>query len=120
AEGAVLVVLDEEHHRVVEERTAQARCCDEQAGRELRGHAPMLPPSRTGCHRGSRRICPAAVDVLSPVRTASRVVGIAAWTASVVYAHRAAALVRRDLDSPSGKAPFIAAWSRGVFPMFGI
>jgi 1-acyl-sn-glycerol-3-phosphate acyltransferase len=43
-----------------------------------------------------------------------------AWTASVVYAHRAVALVRRDLDNPAGKAPFIAAWSRKVFPLFGI
>lgn len=60
------------------------------------------------------------VDVLAPVRTVSRALGVAAWTASVVYAHRAVALVRRDLDTPAGKAPFVAAWSRRVFPMFGI
>lgn len=60
------------------------------------------------------------MDVLSPLRTVSRALGVAAWTASVVYAHRAVALVRRDLDNPAGKAPFIATWSRHVFPMFGI
>lgn len=60
------------------------------------------------------------MDILGPLRTASRALGVAAWTASVVYAHRAVALVRRDLDNPAGKRPFIAAWSRAVFPMFGI
>jgi 1-acyl-sn-glycerol-3-phosphate acyltransferase len=113
-------VLHEEHHRVVEEGAAQARCCDEQAGRELRGHETMLPFSKPACHSGSCRISQAAVDILAPLRSASRTLAVGAWTASVVYGHRAIALVRPDIDNPVGKRPFIACWSRGMFPIFGV
>jgi 1-acyl-sn-glycerol-3-phosphate acyltransferase len=60
------------------------------------------------------------VDVLAPLRTTARSLAVAAWTASIVYGHRAIAVVRRDLDNPIGKRPFIALWSRGVFPLFGV
>ncbi len=60
------------------------------------------------------------VDILGPLRTTTRSLAVAAWTASVVYGHRAVAVFRRDLDNPAGKRPFIAAWSHGVFPLFGV
>jgi 1-acyl-sn-glycerol-3-phosphate acyltransferase len=47
-------------------------------------------------------------------------VAIAGWTASVVYGHRAVALVRKDLDNPAGKRPFIETWSRYAIPLLGI
>lgn len=45
---------------------------------------------------------------------------IAGWTASVVYGHRAVAIVRRDLDNPAGKKPFIETWSRAALPLLGV
>ncbi len=62
----------------------------------------------------------AAVDLLGALRTGGRAVGVAAWTASIVYSHRFASLVRRDLNTPAGKKPFITAWGRAVFPLFGL
>jgi 1-acyl-sn-glycerol-3-phosphate acyltransferase len=61
-----------------------------------------------------------AVDAVASIRSGTRAALLAAWTASVVYGHRAIAMLRRDLDTPAGKRPFIAAWSRAVFPLFGI
>ncbi len=60
------------------------------------------------------------MNLLAPVRSTVRSLTVAAWTASVVYSHRAIALVRPDLDNPTGKRPFIHLWSRGVFPLFGV
>jgi 1-acyl-sn-glycerol-3-phosphate acyltransferase len=62
----------------------------------------------------------AAVDFLGRVRSGARALGFAAWTASVVYSHRALATFVRDLETPAAKKKFIDAWCRGIFPLFGI
>lgn len=73
-----------------------------------------------GLSRGGPPDIPAPVRALSTLRSGARAIAITGWTASVVYAHRAIATVRRDLDSPAGKRPFIEAWSRAAFPLLGI
>lgn len=60
------------------------------------------------------------MNLLSPLRATARSIAVATWTASVVYGHRAIALVRPELRAPQAKRPFIATWSRGVFPLFGV
>lgn len=75
--------------------------------------APLVLPSSAGYLH-------AALSALSTIRAGVRAAGIAGWTASVVYAHRMLARLRRELDSPAGKRPFIQAWSRGAFPLLGI
>jgi 1-acyl-sn-glycerol-3-phosphate acyltransferase len=60
------------------------------------------------------------VELLAPLRSTARTLGVAAWTATVVYGHRAIAIFRPDIDNPEGKRPFIRAWSSGVFPLFGV
>jgi lyso-ornithine lipid O-acyltransferase len=57
---------------------------------------------------------------LEPLRSASRALSFAAWTSGVVNAHRLLGRVEPELRSVDGKGAFIARWSDGVFPIFGL
>ncbi len=48
-----------------------------------------------------------------------RAAAVAGWTASFVYGHRALARVRPELDTPTGKRPFVDRWGRGIIPLLG-
>jgi 1-acyl-sn-glycerol-3-phosphate acyltransferase len=63
---------------------------------------------------------PRAVEALDTLRSRSRGAGFLAWTAAVVYSHRAIARLRPEIDSAAGRRPFVERWSKGMLRIFGL
>ncbi len=58
--------------------------------------------------------------VLRPLRSTTRALGFLGWTSGVVNSHRVLSRVEPELRSFAGKRAFVARWSDGVFPLFGL
>lgn len=59
-------------------------------------------------------------SVSQSARSLGRATLFLAWTGAVVYGHRFLARVDARLEQPHRKRPFIRAWQRLVFPLFGL